>query len=164
MILKAGLSILCIKEVSKKGFSISCTMSHHCVLAWERGKRWKVVSYLSAQTSNLCRKFFLALKYASILFLFNSFQLLCGVSRQNWIFHCLPRVPLIVPTLFAICQDPQCPIRPGLQLSFSSAARPESAYRSPLTAIDRGQSLWEPALSGTVLQMVHHCLVFLNMA
>lgn len=30
VILKAGLSILCIKEVSKKGFSIFCTTSHRC--------------------------------------------------------------------------------------------------------------------------------------
>lgn len=30
MILKAGLSILCTKEVSKKGFSVSCTTTYHC--------------------------------------------------------------------------------------------------------------------------------------
>jgi len=39
-----------------------------------------------------------------------------------------------------------------------------SVNHSPQAATDRAWSLWQPALSDTTLQKVHHCLVFLNTA
>lgn len=169
MIWKAGLRILCTKEDSKKGISISCTNSHHCK-SWqgkeERDEKWWIIYQPRVVIS--VEKVFLSFFFSSTIppfyIFFNSFQLLCGVCRHNSVFHCLHWVPLTFPTPLAICQALWCSIRSVPQLSFSSATGPRWVDCLLSAAADRAQSLWEPAHSGTALQKVHHCWVFLNMA